>query len=177
MVYILYWLGAIVVASCIGIGIESTESIGAGEVMAVRIILTGILVAWGGGLLCSIKTEVHKHIGAFNEIKQQDLRKASYMTEMKDYKEEMKTELLEKYRQFEQTLMESVKDSNLLAAMLKESGYDSVLKSYDSHIKSYLMNANSCDRKAQDLRTELLTRQADFFTWGCFVPKHFRIEE
>jgi len=90
---------------------------------------------------------------------------------MEAYKAEMHTELTEKYRDFEKTLMEHVKDSKLLAAVLEQSGYASLLRAYDNKIRDYLQNISSCDRQIAGNVANMLVRQDNFITgYGMMIP-------
>ena len=94
---------------------------------------------------------------------------------MSQYKKEMQSELLDKYRDFEKMMMESIKDSKLLAAVLKDSGYSEILNSYNCSIKNFLENIHGSDRELNRIRLKMLTSQNDKFGYGTFLPRNFKI--
>jgi uncharacterized protein YktA (UPF0223 family) len=102
-------------------------------------------------------------------------KKMSYQDQMTNYKKEMQSELLDKYREFEETMMASIKDSKLLAAVLKDSGYSDILTSYNNSIKMFLSEIHGSDRKLNELKAKMLTKQSDKFGYGTFLPRNFKI--
>jgi hypothetical protein len=123
-------------------------------------------VAWGVILMNIILTAVKEHVARFYELENILMKKQSFRDQMVFFKKEMQSELLDKYREFEENMMESIKDS----------GYHQVLTSYNNSIKFYLTEIHGADRKYNTLRTKMFTNQSDTFGYAFFLPKKFQIK-
>lgn len=143
----------------------------------IKVIGSCISIIWGAALLSSIADDIRQQIKESNKIDEYKTKKITYEKELSKYKEEMQTELLEKYRTFEETIIKSISDSKLLASVMKETNYSSVLKQYDNRIKYYLSEIESCERKIAEIIVSLKTRQDNIFSCGIFIPNKYRFKE
>jgi len=131
-----------------------------------------IFTIWIGCILSEIRDTIKFQLSDFHSIDKYKKDKESYQKEMEAYKTEMKAELLQKYKEFEENIMESIKDSKIIATVLKQSGYASVLKNYDYNIDKYLRQIHDCDRKIEGKIRDMKVRQANpFYTYCGFIPK------
>ena len=138
----------------------------------VIVILAVAFSIWAIAITCFIRETIKDQLTDLYNIPKHEKQKKSYIAEMEAYKKEMQKELLGKYRQFEETLMGSVKDSKLIAAVLKQSGYATVLDSYNGKIKQYLVNIHSCDRSIEDCVSKMMVRQNNPISgYSFFIPK------
>ena len=108
---------------------------------------------------------------------------------LNDYKEEMKPVLVDKYEAFEKTLMENVRDSKLIATMLRKSGYSDLLNRYDTRIDSFIDTVKkkteamadqerACLHTKLDAHNSLVARRSQgIFGYHYFFPKHLRYTE
>ena len=119
-----------IIGLCItGVALGAADSVAPtpGNFIVLCTVASIIFLIWGGAILCGISEMTRKQLKDKYNLPVYKKRKESYKAEMTAYKNEMQKELLEKYRQFEETLMGGVKDSKLIAAVLKQSGYSTVL--------------------------------------------------
>lgn len=140
-------------------------------------IICIVLLIWGITLLNHIVDSVRSHIKSFYELDVIRSRKETYQRQLTDYKAEMQSELLDKYREFEKMIMTSIKDSQLLAAVLKDSGYDSILSTYNSAIKDFLGNIHGCDRSEQIIIAKLQVNTSDIFGNALFIPEKYKYNQ
>jgi hypothetical protein len=167
-----YFVGVWIVSVVVYFGLVSVPGTIPGVILTFLLLFN---VTWGAVLLNLIIGKIRSHIKDFYELKSILVKKMSYQDQMTNYKKEMQSELLDKYREFEETMMRSIKDSKLLAAVLKDSGYSDILTSYNNSIKMFLSEIHGSDRKLNDLKAEMLTAQNDKFGYGTFLPRNFKI--
>jgi hypothetical protein len=135
-------------------------------------IATVALLVWGGVLIDMIKENLERHLNDFNSIENLKSKKQSYQSQMDAYKDEMKEELLEKYKKFEEMLMKSITDSKIIATILEKSGYASVLGDYNIKISGYLESIHMCDREIQDKIKDMKVRQNNpIYGFSKFIPR------
>lgn len=175
MLYIIYYCIGLVVAASILFGVSGAEQVSPDVFWVGSIVFTIVFVIWGCVMITNIKDYIAVHIDNFYLLDTFAAKKKSYEAEMEAYKADMQEELLNKYREFESALMESVKDSKLLATVLQQSGYASILDSYNDKIKAYLHEINKCDREYADTMRKLLAKRDNNISgYGTFIPKKFK---
>lgn len=167
-----YFVGVWIVSVAVYFALATVPGVSMGVILTILLLFN---VVWGCILLNMIIDNIKYHIKGFFELKTIANKRQSYQDQMAVYKKEMQSELLDKYREFEKTLMESIKDSKLLAAVLKDSGYSVILTSYNNSIKMFLNEIHGYDRKMDDVRATMLTNQNDKFGYGPFLSRKFRI--
>lgn len=143
----------------------------------ILFIICIILLIWAIVLLNHIVDSVRSHIKSFYELNVIKSRKETYQRQLTDYKAEMQSELLDKYREFEKMIMTSIKDSQLLAAVLKDSGYNSILNTYNSTIKDFLKEIHGCDRDEQTIIAKLQVNKSDIFGNALFISKKYKYSQ
>lgn len=132
-----------------------------------------VFAIWIGCIIAELQTVIKSQLEDFHSLESLKSQKASYQSEMDAYNKEMKNELLQRYREFEQELMVSIKDSKLIATMLEKSGYATVLSEYNSQIKKYLNSIHQCDRSIQDKIASMRVRQNNtFYGYSKLLPKN-----
>ena len=132
-----------------------------------------VFAIWTGFIIADIKETIRCHLIDFHSLDTIKKEKTSYQAEMDAYVKEMKEDLVNKYREFEETIMDSIKDSKIIATILKDSGYAKVLTDYNSKIKSFLNNIHSCDRNLNEKIRDMKVRQDDtFYGYGKIIPKN-----
>ena len=139
-----------------------------------------VFVLWAAALSVSIKNIIDAQLKDKHSISKLKRNKQSFIEEMTAYKDEMQEEVLENYRKFESDLMSSIKDSKLIAAALKQSGYSDILKEYDAKIKNYVCCIHNCDRNTEEAIQNMKIRQENpIYGYSFFIPKSifYRDEE
>jgi len=132
-----------------------------------------VFAIWIGCIIAEIQTVIKDQLKDFHSLESFKSQKLSYQSEMDAYNKEMKNELLQRYREFEQELMVSIKDSKLIATILEQSGYAKLLSQYDTQIQRYLNNIHSCDRIIQGKIADMRVRQDNtFYGYSKFLPKN-----
>lgn len=146
------------------------------EVYVVSLAISLIVfLIWGGCILNCIKDIINFQLKDYHDIERLKQKKESFQAEMEAYKKEMKAELLQKYKEFEKALMKDIKDSKIIATILEQSGYASVLKNYDKTISKYLNSIHECDRSLENKAKDMRVRQSDpIYTYSKFIPKEIR---
>lgn len=172
MLQVIYFFIGLVIAVIMESVLLSASSIHIEGKVVFTIILFAIFVIWGAILINLIKDFIDAQLQNLHSIQQYKARKESYEAELIAYKAEMQQELLERYREFEKTLMENVKDSKIIAAVLQQSGYSEVLTSYNKMIKNLLEYINGCDRSIADSMADMRVRQDSVLSgYASFIPK------
>jgi len=139
-------------------------------------IMTGIafviFTVWFGVIINEIQQAIKAQLLNFYSLETLKKEKISYEEQMEAYKREMKPELLEKYKKFEETLMSHIKDSKIIAMLLEKSGYSDLLKRYDSAISVYLSKMYGCDRQTDQAIRDMKIQQSDpIYGYSTFLPK------
>jgi len=105
------------------------------------------------------------------------------------YKEEVQNTLLETYKQFEESIMEKIKDSKLIAMVMKKSGYADLLARYHTNIIELTTKIKNCDTDINcarkdyevhklDYAKKMLVRQSQgVFGLHYIFPKHLIFKE
>lgn len=146
------------------------------ENIMVYFVYVVIILIWLGCIVSDMLDSVRDQYKDFYSIEEYRRNKESYNTEMNQYIEETKNELLDNFRKFEEGLMAKVSDSKLIATVLQKNGYANALSTYESRIKSFLNNIHSCDRKSELTKKDMLTRQTDYISGYAFLlPSSVRI--
>ena len=170
MLQVIYYVGVIIMG--VILELVTIKYAPSDVAIVVSVILLAIVSIWGGVLLNIIKEHIKDQLNDLHSLDRLKAEKGSYEAELEAYKTEMQKELLERYREFETTLMTHVKDSKLVAALLQQSGYAEVLNAYNKAIKDMLSHINACDRKAAQSIANMKTRQDDFLAgYGRFIPR------
>ena len=132
-----------------------------------------VFTIWIGIILSNIKHIIEYQLSDFHSLNVIRKEKISYQAQMDAYNKEMKESLVTKYREFEEKIMDSIKDSKIIATILKESGYAKVLTEYNCQIKGYLDKIHGCDRTIEQKMRDMKVRQDDsFYGYGKFIPKN-----
>lgn len=164
---------------------------------AVAAEILGIIIfaVWGGALTFMVTEEVGKQAEDLRHYQNQEAKRDSKVEELsKDkeahekaltkYKGEVETTLLETYKQFEESIMEKIKDSKLLAMVMKKSGYSDLLARYHSNIIELTDKIKGCDVNINAARNEcevkklayarkMLVRQGKgMFGFHCLFPRY-----
>jgi hypothetical protein len=160
---------------CFGLVLSSiTPSLTGDGVIFIHVIYGVIFLIWGGIQTSTIMDSIRVHIEEFFSLDTLSKKKKVSIEEMKVYQTEMKDVLITTYRDFEQTMMQKVADSKIIATLLKESGYASVVKTYEHKIFNYLDSISSCDKRRAEIIQELKSRQSNVVSgYGLFIPKKF----
>lgn len=166
----------------------------------VGLVLTVVLIIWACVIVCSITGEIKDQAEDFHKYKNQEAKRDALIKEhTKDkkaneealtrYKGETKEALLDSYRQFEENLMEKVRDSKLIAMIIEKSGYADVLDRYHSHIIRLTGNIKECDNSINfankdcevsrlNYAKKMLVRQSNgIFGLHYFFPRHLIFRE
>jgi hypothetical protein len=110
--------------------------------------------------------------------------KEAYEANLTKYKDEVQNTLLETYKQFEESIMEKIKDSKLIAMAMKKSGYADLLAGYHSNIIELTNKIKGCDTSINCARKDcevnklnyakkMLVRQSQgVFGIHYIYPKH-----
>lgn len=142
----------------------------------IFVIMTGIafiiFTVWIGMIINEIQQTIKAQLLNFYSLEALKNEKISYKEQMEAYKDEMKPELLDNYKKFEETLMSHIKDSKIIATLLEKSGYSELLKRYDSSISGYLSRMHECDRAVDIAIKSMMVRQNDhIYSFSAFLPK------
>ena len=141
--------------------------------MTTGVIYVIAFAIWGGVLIDTVLSTIKKQIENFFSLDKIKLKKDSYEKELEEYKEEMKEVLIERYKEFEEAMMQKVTDSKLLATLLQQSGYSGIIKTYNSKIERSLEKINLCDRERLNIIQAMEERQNDIYGYGLFIPKKY----
>lgn len=134
-----------------------------------------VFAIWIIVIISDIRYEIKSQLDDFHSLDSIKKEKESYEAEMDHYNKEMKAELLTEYREFEESIMSSIKDSKIIATILEKSGYSSVLTSYNNRIKEYLTLIHNSDRKIQNTIKEMKIRQEDsIYSYGMIIPENLK---
>jgi len=176
MMYIIYLIIALIVDATILTKLSSFMS--GDAVIAVTTVSMLVFAVWGSILISFIRDAVKDQRRDYFSIDEYKADRESYKAQLDEYKTEMRAELVEKYREFEETLMTKVTDSKLLATVLKDVGYHQMLSTYDNTVKNLLNNMHKCDRNISSNIRSMLARQDDSI-WGfkTFIPKNLIIDK
>jgi len=113
----------------------------------------------------------------------------SIATALNNYKDELKPILVDKYETFEKALMESVRNSKIIATILEKSGYAEILNKYDKNVAGYINEIKTRALKASQYEKECLDQMLDahrdlikrksygIFGYHWFFPKRIRYTE
>lgn len=175
--FLYYGIGGVVASVILTFGYSNTQD--KPEIFFVMLAIAFIIFAiWTGVLLNSISEIIKAQLEDFYSIDTLKKEKASYTSQLLEYKTEMKNELLENYKKFEETIMSHIKDSKLIATILEKNGYSEVLKRYDSSISDFLTKIHNCDRKTDKAIANMQVRQNDpIYNYSNFIPKSIRYTE
>lgn len=139
--------------------------------VAISVLFCAIFILWGVVTISNIAEIRKEHWTNYHSIKKLLADKESYKREMVEYIKEMRPELLDKYKEFEECLMQSIRDSKIIATMLEKSSYAEVLKSYDHKIANFLESINNTDRNIQEIVLEMKVQKEDkLFGYALFIP-------
>ncbi len=159
------------------------------------IMILSILTVWAGTIINSISMEVKFQAEDFQQYKTQEAQrdalvmkynedKKVHKTALTKYKDEVQITLVDSYKQFEENLMDKVKDSKLIAMIIKKSGYADVLDKYHQHIINLTDTIKFCDNSINEANKEckvvklysskrMLIRQGKgIFGLHYFYPKY-----
>jgi hypothetical protein len=173
------------------------DPVGTAMAGAVSLIVFG---SWGNYIICLITTDVKDQINDIESLRQLERARDAVIEEFtKDkeaidtalakYKGEVEDTLLETYKQFEESIMEKIKDSKLLAMVMKKSGYSDLLARYHSNIIDLTSRLRKCDQGINharctcednkiSLEKKMLIRQGkSIFGFHYFFPKHLIYRE
>jgi len=176
MMYIIYYTLGIILDT---IMIKVLMAHFSADALAASVIVSLLIfVVWGSILISLIKDEVRNQRKDYFSIDEYKADRASYKAQLDEYKTEMRAELVEKYREFEEALMTKVQDSKLLATVLKDVGYHQMLSTYDNTVRGLLNHMHKCDRSISSAVRSMLARQDDSM-WGfkIFIPNNLIIDE
>lgn len=154
--------------------VSSVIPMSRGEILVFCVVFIIVLGIWAAAVAESYIDTVKDQAKDFYSLAKYEANKKSYQASLASYKEEMQTTLVDKYREFEQVLAQSVTDSKLIAAVLKKSSYGDVLQRYESRVEDLICRINGCERDKADAINKMLTRQADFSGWALLLPKNLR---
>lgn len=158
--------------------IRSFEYTTEGAKLAAAILYCVIAFIWGSVLLYNVVFTIREQIEDFYALGKIEKEKESYKNEMQSYKVEMREHLLDKYKDFEEQMMQKVVDSKIIATLLEKSGYSSVLQTYDRRMTQYLDQINNSDRRIATTIKDMKVRQSNSISGFAFlIPKKFRYED
>jgi len=168
--------------------------------IAFTVLSFVVLGCWANYIICSIASDVKDQTKDMESLKQFERARDSLIKEAKNdkeayekalakYKEEVENTLLETYKQFEENMMEKIKDSKLLAMAMKKSGYSDLLARYHANIVDLTDSIKKCDERVNtannkceemkiDCEKAMLVRQGKgAFGHHYFFPKHLVYKE
>ncbi|MCK5613351.1 hypothetical protein KAR91_66390 [Candidatus Pacearchaeota archaeon] len=172
MTNILCWGIFTLVLLLLGIPIGELELDGSSNRgWSVITIIAGIVsLIWCVVIINIISAARHTQLSRILQLDQERERKLSYRSQLDEYTTSLKSILVDDYRDFEKTLMDSVKDSNLLAAYMKDSSYSKILSEYSNTVKNIQESVYSCDRVIYNLTRKINLEKNDTWNNGLFIP-------
>ena len=177
MANILNYSVALLIDVIVVLFIKATVANGDAFVIAT-VISCIIFVIWGIATLVEIHCTPNSQIRDITTIKKHSRDRKSHRKAMDEYKNEMKVELLDKYKNFETKMMSGITDSNIVATILNESGYSKTLITYNDTIKRYLNLIYTCEMEISKLIQEIKIRQGKtFYSYYWIIPKEYWCED
>jgi hypothetical protein len=144
--------------------------------IVLYILYAGGMMIWLACVVSDVLSVIKNQYKDFYSLDDYDRQKESYNTEMEQYIAATKNELLNNFRNFEESLMNKVSDSKLIATVLQENGYAKALSIYESRIKGYLHDIHQCDRWKEKSKKDMLIRQSDYISGYAFIiPSNIKI--
>jgi hypothetical protein len=194
LLLIMYLFGNIIVLKAV-FGTGNHEAF-----IGLFIFSVAVILGWIATFVTKIKEEMEKQVSDLQTIDTAERRKQYNVAElqkdleatneaMESYKNEMKTVLVDKYEAFEKTLMENVRDSKIIATMLRKSGYSDLLNTYDKRISKFIdiikdKSGKISEQERKCLHNKLSAhcdlvarREQGIFGYHWFFPKHLRYNE
>jgi len=174
MIGILCWIIEIITGISVIYAVPAFSNIKP-DGMIVLIICIGIItVGWGCAVLFTILETIKNQISDFTKIDKLIDDKESYQTELNTYMEEMKDEIIFKFKDFEERLMKNISDSKIITTIIEKSGYGKLIESYDVNIRTYIRQINVCDRERTKLISNMKAREINMFDCGWLIPEQYR---
>lgn len=126
---------------------------------------------WGNVIIGKIRKIIKEQLLDFHSIKESNANKTIHQAQLELFQTEFKVVMLDKYKEFEETIMGHIKDSKLIATIFKESGYAKILDIYKHAIEVRLDKIARCDLSIVYDIKQMKTRQDNrFWGYGAFIP-------
>ena len=169
MIYIILFVIGVVIDIVVAADVHSTKfEIGSFVVGTVILLL----------IVGIINSVIRNHIDGINEIDELKKNKETYKSELEALRKGADNELLAKCKEFEESIMGYIKDSNILATVMEDSAYCSIVKQYNNDMLHMVAQEHATDRSINNIHKKLLAGQErNLFTFGWFIPKHLRIDK
>lgn len=137
-----------------------------------------VFLIWIITIIVDIQNNINNQINDINSLKNNKKLKILLIREKINYTRQMKNILIDQYKKFEEELMNSLKDSKLIATILKESNYSEILLSYNSSIKDYLSRIRKCDKDILNAIQKIENRiYPSISNYYIFMPKKLKDKE
>jgi len=176
--YVIFLIIDLLVFVPLSVKLLSAEPLLQGYVALVTLlggVSVVIFASWGGSLIGIIKDQIKDQLNDMHSIRLFKKEKEHHENALAKYKEEFQEKLSEDYMKFEKALMDSVKDSKLIATVLQESKYANVLDRYHTTVKNTIIEIRKCDTAIENCIKNMLRRQENtLFGYGRFIPQNMR---